>query len=97
MYFLKLVFLIQLEHYFWLPLDCVSGRDEWFPEFQACILISKELYSYDGAKTRCESEGKVMMGAEDYQKVLHLMDLINTRKFMEGIHQSLNLILVRSL
>nr|XP_022316418.1 uncharacterized protein LOC111120060 [Crassostrea virginica] len=62
-----------------MPDDCVSGRDEWFPEFQACILISKELYSYEGAKTRCESEGKVMMGAEDYQKVLHLMDLINTQ------------------
>lgn len=64
----------------WLFSDCVTGRDEWFPEYQTCIWIPTKFYPYEEAKRLCESAGKVMLGTNNFSQVLDLMDLLNTSK-----------------
>lgn len=70
----------------WLFSDCVTGRDEWFPEYQTCIWIPTKVYPYEEAKRLCESAGKVMLGTNNFSQVLDLMDLLNTSKFKENLH-----------
>ncbi|XP_065939908.1 uncharacterized protein [Magallana gigas] len=62
-----------------MPDHCVTGRDEWFPEYQTCIWIPTHVSPYEEAKRLCESAGKVMLGINNFSQVLYLMDLINTK------------------
>ncbi|XP_052705511.1 uncharacterized protein LOC128181239 [Crassostrea angulata] len=62
-----------------MPTSCETGRDEWFPEYQNCIWIPMYAYPYEEAKNKCEAVGKVMMGTENYQKVMHLMNVTNAK------------------
>lgn len=67
--------------YLCLSSDCVTGRDEWFPEYQTCIWIPTQVYPYEEAKKLCESAGKIMLGINNFSQVLDLMDLLNTSKY----------------
>lgn len=62
-----------------MPDHCVTGRDEWFPEYQTCIWIPTQVYPYEEAKKLCESAGKIMLGINNFSQVLDLMDLLNTK------------------
>eukprot|EP00105_Crassostrea_gigas_P042473 XP_019926621.1 PREDICTED: uncharacterized protein LOC105337542 [Crassostrea gigas] len=62
-----------------MPTSCETGRDEWFPDYQNCIWIPMHAYPYEEAKNKCEAVGKVMMGTENYQKVMHLMNVTNAK------------------
>lgn len=62
-----------------MPTSCETGRDEWFPEYQNCIWIPMYAYPYEVAKNKCEAVGKVMMGTENYPKVMHLMNVTNAK------------------
>lgn len=63
----------------------MTGQDEWFPEYQTCIWIPTYVYSYEEAKNKCEAVGKVMMGTENYPKVMHLMNVTNASKMVVKI------------
>eukprot|EP00105_Crassostrea_gigas_P034474 XP_019918622.1 PREDICTED: uncharacterized protein LOC105318058 isoform X1 [Crassostrea gigas] len=62
-----------------MPEYCVTGRDEWFPEYQTCIWIPTQDYPYEEAKRLCESAGKVMLGINNFSQVLDLMALLDTQ------------------
>ncbi|XP_052690063.1 uncharacterized protein LOC128168031 [Crassostrea angulata] len=62
-----------------MPDHCVTGRDEWFPEYQTCIWIPTHGSLYEEAKRLCESAGKIMLGLNNFSQVLDLMDLLNTK------------------
>uniref|UniRef100_K1S449 C-type lectin domain-containing protein n=1 Tax=Magallana gigas TaxID=29159 RepID=K1S449_MAGGI len=59
--------------------NCVTGCDEWFPEYQTCIWIPTHGSLYEEAKRLCESAGKIMLGLNNFLQVLNLIDLLNTQ------------------
>ncbi|XP_048731361.1 uncharacterized protein LOC125648377 [Ostrea edulis] len=62
--------------------NCITGRDEWFPEYQKCVWIHTGVLNNHEAKARCESDGKIMMGAKNKTQIQSLMNLLN----FEWIH-----------
>lgn len=62
-----------------MPEYCVTGRNEWFREYQNRIWIPSQVYPYEEAKSICESAGKIMLGIKNLSHVLDLMDLLNAK------------------